>query len=302
MTRPGYGRIASGNMFVKTIGVIALGITCLMMGGRAHACSDVDCGHPNHPVDIPDRHQDCGVHNMMVVGAKTIFLSHLPMFRSEHRFQVLLEATFSKNGKSHDDIYAKDRKDHPHTKMYTVAPAGRFVLSRMFAPETLSQRRDAFPGTVYRGHLERGGEPISGLTDVGVTITRVIYAQELRPTDKKSDTLDYLLFGKPDDLYLAHRITHEPDFDQIVSVTVKDHRFTDAELDRGVMITIPHRKNAAASRLRTDETVAAAVQRTEAEPLLPLSIRVDTEYYFEEGELFVPAKFPPTPLETEAGF
>ena len=37
---------------------------------------------------------------MMVVGEQTIFLSHLPMFHSEHRFQVIVEAAFEQNGTS----------------------------------------------------------------------------------------------------------------------------------------------------------------------------------------------------------
>jgi hypothetical protein len=30
---------------------------------------------------------------MMVIGEETIFLAHLPMFQSEHRFQVIMEAS-----------------------------------------------------------------------------------------------------------------------------------------------------------------------------------------------------------------
>jgi hypothetical protein len=106
--------MAACSMFVKKIGVIAFGIICLMMGGSANACSDVDCGHPRA---IPDKNPDCGVHNMMVVGEKTPFLSHLPMFHSEHRFQVILETTFNKDGTSLDEIYMNDRKNHPNANM-----------------------------------------------------------------------------------------------------------------------------------------------------------------------------------------
>jgi hypothetical protein len=43
---------------------------------------------------VPTRpHPDCGVHHMMVIGEETIFLAHLPMFQSEHRFQVIMEAS-----------------------------------------------------------------------------------------------------------------------------------------------------------------------------------------------------------------
>src|SRR3954463_16733071 len=48
--------------------------------------------------------RNIGTHNMMVVGVRSVFLSHLPMFEgvcadqmhfeTEHRFQTILEATF----------------------------------------------------------------------------------------------------------------------------------------------------------------------------------------------------------------
>ena len=44
-----------------------------------------------------------GVHNQMMVGEQTIYLSHLPMFmfnpqRHEHNFQVILEVTLNGPG------------------------------------------------------------------------------------------------------------------------------------------------------------------------------------------------------------
>ena len=38
-------------------------------------------------------------HNMVVVGEHRIFLSHLPMFMAPHNAQVILEATFAKQGR-----------------------------------------------------------------------------------------------------------------------------------------------------------------------------------------------------------
>ena len=49
------------------------------------------------------------VHNMVVVGERRIFLSHLPMFMAPHSVQLILEATFVKEGKSIDEVYFADR-------------------------------------------------------------------------------------------------------------------------------------------------------------------------------------------------
>jgi hypothetical protein len=239
---------------------------------------------------------------MMVVGEETIFLSHLPMFQSEHRFQVVLEATLQKDGKRLDGIYTQDRRNHSATKMYTLAPTDRFILAELFSADERMPRRNTFQGTVFRGHLERGGTPIEALTDSEVGITKVVYARELRPDEPKADKLEYILFGRGQERFLAHRITQAPDFDHLVAVKIEAPGVTEMVLDRGVIVVIADRENSAAQRLKTDELVAAVGHVTGADQPIPLHIRIGTEYYFEEGELSAPASFRQTPLEQAAGF
>src|SRR3954453_7879094 len=72
-----------------------------------------------------------GVHNWMLVGSKTAFLSHLPMFDqlndagteylTPHRFQVILQCALGEE-------YFSDRQKNQDVKMYTVSPAKKFVL------------------------------------------------------------------------------------------------------------------------------------------------------------------------------
>ena len=71
-------------------------------------------------------------HNMLVVGERTVFLSHLPMFGglnknkaafvSPHRYQVIVEAAFTTQGKDVTGLYRKDRQAHPDTRIYTLGP------------------------------------------------------------------------------------------------------------------------------------------------------------------------------------
>ncbi len=285
-----------GSLRTVVLLTVCLGTTGLMATSVARAAS---AGCPDGgPMD-----PDCGQHNMMIVGDQTIFLSHLPMFHSEHRFQVIVEVAFDKDGISLDSVYADDRQKHPDVRMYTLEPQELFVLSQLFRgdPETL---RRAFPGTVFRGHLERGGTPLEQLTDVEVGVKRVVYATEIGPQagPTRPDELDYILFGSDAELFLAHRITQPPDFDQLLGVTVSGHQFTEEELARGVAVRILDRPNSPAQRLRTGETTNAQGHVTGAHMFLPLEVNVSAEYYFEEGELKDDPKFRPTPLEIEAGF
>jgi hypothetical protein len=242
---------------------------------------------------------DMGTHNMMIVGEKAIFLSHLPMFDDpRHAFQVILEATFTSQGSDPQEIYVQDRQSHPDMKMYTLNPREEFVLSDLFTPDPHHATRSSFKATVFRGHLERGGQEI--IRDIDVNIKRVLYSQNL-PTGKKPRQLKYILFGRGEELFLAHLITKSPDFDQILSVKVLDRNFTDEELSQGMRVTIPDRKNSAAERIQENQQLSTEIQVVRAKAL-KLQMETGTDFYFEEGELQAKSTFDQTPLEKKAGF
>jgi hypothetical protein len=242
-------------------------------------------------------------HNWMLVGSQTAFLSHLPMFErlnpaktdylTPHRFQVILQASFNSSDKDVTPQYFTDRQSHPDVKMYTVSPAAVFVLPRVVAPSPLT----SFQGTVFQGHLERGGKPIKGLQSAGVNIQKVVHFHKFDPAAKAPVALEYLLFGKGAELFLAHSIVKPPDFDQILSVTMDGLKLTDADLGSAIRISIPLKKNAPADRLKEGEQAQG-----ETSDGRKLSVRAVREFYFEEGELRMPATFNTTPEEKKAGF
>jgi hypothetical protein len=52
-----------------------------------------------------------GTHGMLLVGEKTIYLSHLPMFTDPtHSFQVILEVTLARDGEDPHAAYLSDRR------------------------------------------------------------------------------------------------------------------------------------------------------------------------------------------------
>lgn len=265
---------------------IALALALQLLPVSVNAEDDSDC---------PSGHPDCGKHNMMLVGKEAAFVSHLPMFGNEHRFQVIAEVIFAGGETDFSSIYLEDRAAHPDVRMYTVQPNDAFVLSRLFTPDG-NPGRSMFSGNVFRGHLERDGRGIDGLQSVSVWIQDMIYASELSTGSSEAKDLQYVLFGRGDDFYLAHLIGGSPDdFDQIVGVSVVD---AGEELSSGAIVTIPDRANTAGTRLRPDEQVFAELSSQNG----PLDLVIGPELYFEEGELLSPATFAPTELEIEAGF
>lgn len=233
-------------------------------------------------------------HNMLVVGQQTVFLSHLPMFNepgfvTPHRFQVILEAEFAPSDSDPQALYFNDRKTHPATKIYTLNPA-EFVLPNLVSKTALLRK---FTAQLFRGHLEKGGKAIA--KDVTVNVKNVIHFREFAPPSPGLKNLTYILFGKGQELFLAHLITKPPDFDQVISISA-DHKFTDDDLRRGVQI-IFGRENSISQRLEEKQEVGGEIQG-----IGKIKVQGSTEFYLEEGELRVPADFATTDAERAAGF
>lgn len=253
-------------------------------------------------------------HNMMLVGTKTAFLSHLPMFvddgvgpefDSPHRFQVILEATFTDGDRDLTEVYFKDRMKNPAVKMYTLNP-GKFVLSHV-DPNGSALKK--FRGkALVRGHLERGGTSFIGdfesASQVGVfdvNVVKVVHFREFNRNAAKSSKLEYLLFGKGSEVFLAHLITKPNDFDQIISIKTPGQTFTDEDLAKGMRLEFSNRGNTSKERLKEK---VKDLGRLHTPGGAPQDVAVETvrEFYFEEGELALPPTFDATSEEKKSGF
>ncbi len=289
----------------------ALSLSLVIATAAATAAAGLAQERPPPPVARDPAPDTPATHNMMLVGRHTAFLSHLPMFdalnpaRTEydtpHRHQVILEVTFTRNGQDVTQLYLDDRKQHPGEKMYTLEPE-RFVLPALSRTGSEPSLNQFTARQVVRGHLERQGSSIPALEGVVVNVRRVIHAARFDRAVRHPQKLSYLLFGKGDELFLAHSITRPPDFDQILAVRVDGHAFTEAELAHGISVVFPNRRDTPAQRIKEGESAMGEVLVAGTDRALTLSIAADTELYFEEGELRMPASFDDTDEETRSGF
>ena len=259
--------------------------------------------HPANP--------DVATHNMVVIGERTVYLSHLPMFQDlealkknpkaimPHRFQAIFEVVFD-----HQDEYVKDRQTPGAPKLYTLGPQEKFVLSELAPTGANAKPPRSFTAKVLRGHLEKpspNGEGVI-LRDVQVRVKRVVHFREFDPKAKRPARLEYLLFGKGGELFLAHLIVAPPDFDQLLSVKVTGHAFTDEELAKGVQVAFAGTANTPAGRLKAKQQAVGEMTSGSPPSTAKLQIAVNGELFFEEGELRMPADFDTTPEENRAGF
>ena len=170
----------SSQGFSALIKAFSLGAGLLGFALPAFAASDSECPPPQKDDRSNWKSPDCGVHNMFVVGEKAMFISHLPMFDSEHRYQIILQAKLKREGQDVTPVYLKDRVSHPQSKMYTLEPSDFFILSRVMGKDGSAPSRKSFDATVFRGHLERNPhQVIPGLDKAEVEVQKLIYGAEV---------------------------------------------------------------------------------------------------------------------------
>lgn len=234
----------------------------------------------NHHAGLAD---PPGTHGMLLFGEKSVYLSHLPMFgRTVHRYQVILEVTLTKAGGDPQAAYVQDRRQHPATRIYTFEPEP-FVLPEL---DPKNPQRRSFKGTIFRGHFEhpeRGAKPIN--ENVVANVTRVVHFREFDPQASGLPQLEYFLFGKDKDLFLAHLITRPPDFDQVLSVTQTDRKFTDEELSKGAPIIFPGKKNTPSQRIKAAQQVIGQVKDGSGGAAKMVKLRPGVQFYFMAEEL-----------------
>lgn len=155
-------------------------------------------------------------HEFAMFGRKRLYLSHYPMFHAVHAYQALAEARLSRGGRDWTGALLAELDRHPE-RLYTLSPSRR--------GSQLTRRRDDWrlPGTfragaTFNADVHWGGRKDQFLArDVSATLSRIIFFRQFQEGDRHNPRLSYIVFGEPDDLYLAHYIAVQPDFDQIVA-------------------------------------------------------------------------------------
>jgi plastocyanin len=289
-------------------GATAALVAALGRGGAGVAQQD----GPPEEWFLPDA--TLGRHGQIILGAGPVYLSHLPMFMFDtpdshpHHFQVILEVTFDADAQSD---YLADRQANTAPLLYTLHPTDKYRMLDLIASDPGQPALRSLSGNIVRGHFERGDDQPFGIemanvhSNATVDVVRVVYAHEFEFHPAPLAQLEYVLFGQGESLYLAHRITQPPDFDQILPVRIEGHVFTDDELQGGIVISVPDRANTILERLKGGEQVVGIARRTGMGGTIAddLQIVADPELFFEEGELrfpLTPSDFDPTQAEIDA--
>jgi hypothetical protein len=216
-----------------------------------------------------------GFHGMLLVGSQHIYMSHLPMFVPQHRYQSIWEVSFGAAG---DAAYRAERaRPENDGAIFTLAPKELFRL-----PE-LTTTRDSFVADVYAGHFERPGHRklLEGAT---VTLQRPVHWHPFVAGDRRPGASTYLLFGDDDELLLAHWISTSPNYDQILVVGPSAPL---GIVPPGAQFVVLEQSDE--QPLGAGDVVAGLMVQAPSPDapvdLRPVTLTVRSQYYLEEDEL-----------------
>jgi len=298
----------AGLAAVSAVQAAALAQETCTMSPQAPAFAVEAPDGPLYGLPHPRAAPHTAFHGQGLYGEETLYLSHLPIFmvlpeHHPHNFQVILEVAFADGEAA--AAYRADRAQHADT-LYTVGPPVFDQLALVIDHAGRAPLR-AFPAsTVVRGHFEKGGTAI--LDDVTFEIRKVVHFREFVVGGPRFEHQRYLLFGRGDDVFMAHLLSAPPDFDQILQVEIAGSAPT-AHLDdiveelvaNGLYVELPGRPNTDVDRLRAGTTVACTLETgTRAEPI-EVELRVDAERYCEAGEFDTPVTDKFNPFRACAG-
>jgi len=247
----------------------------------------MDHGHESMPGMGMEAGNDVGIHGMLLFGEGKIYLSHLPMFDPPHNFQVLLHVTMLGEGTEPRSIYLDDRAA-TGAKLYTFVPE-EFPISGLIGDFPQPPSVTSFKGVIFRGHFERGGTQL--LTGVTATVDEVVYLAELDRTAKpfNGQSLEYLCFGEPGELFLAHTIRNRPSFDHIVPFHFLDSGLADQALfPTGKPVDFDDREDQPERRLKRNEEISGFFRQSigpRGQHGFTTRLQIGEEIYLELKEL-----------------
>jgi hypothetical protein len=247
--------------------------------------------HAHHPSHAPAHGDEApsepaARHGMAVIGVDTVYFSHLPMFMSPHDWQFIAHGEFADADPA--TAYRQDRQANEARRLYTFNPK-RFVLPDLLTgPNGERARSSSFVGTLFRNHFEQPEahpeEAVPIAEDIVVNVVGVVHAHKLDPEAAAPEKLEYVLFGKGEERFVAHLIARPPDFDQLMSVAIEGRDFSDEELRHGVPVTVPDRANRHEKRLKDGEQGVAAIARVNGSGE-EIQLQAVSELYLESNDL-----------------
>lgn len=133
--------------------------------------------------------------------------------------------------------------------------------------------------------MNAGGTPI--IEDARLMIQNIIHLRVFDSSRERPSKIEYILFGKGNETFCAHKIARPPDFDHLLSVKVSGVKLTDANLQKGLRVRVPTLAETIDSRLQENQRVVFDIEFPNDDQPKQAQARLTVlkELYFETGDL-----------------
>ncbi|ROR33866.1 hypothetical protein [Kitasatospora cineracea] len=183
-----------------------------------------------------DRHG----HRFLLIGKTTIFSYHLGLYYVPiHAFQLITRFGLPDTLR---ETYLADLAAHENQQVYySLFSEGHWPLS-----EIVEGTRTSLPVELERVTVDAEGKrkftPLLDAVDAGCHKDDVVHYRPLDPDAGYPDFVTELVFGRGDEVHLAHALAGAPNWDEVIT-TVDPRGFQPADLAPAATLTVPSLKD-----------------------------------------------------------
>lgn len=172
-------------------------------------------------------------HNMFILGEETLFVAHMPMFwKEDHRYQVILRVSLP-------DQVMQAIADAKAADPDAVPNLVNSKSNTLILPDIGSGAISGFDVDVFAGYDGGSGNTSVPLAE-GVPL-RVEQVVEFRHFDfdfAYPARSTYLVFGRGNEAHMARYLSHEPDFQHLLTLPAPPGWIDEAQLAAGFHVNI----------------------------------------------------------------
>ncbi|MEV0537667.1 hypothetical protein [Kitasatospora sp. NPDC050463] len=179
-------------------------------------------------------------HRFLLIGKKTIFSYHLGLYYvGLHAFQMI---TTFELADALRETYLTDLAAHEDQQVYySLFSEGHWPLSGI-----TEGTRTSLPVELERVTVDAQGERdftrIFDATDAGCHKADVVHYRPLDPEAGYPDYVTQLVFGRDDEVHLAHKLAGAPNWDEVIT-TLDPQGFQPSDLAPAATLTVPSVKD-----------------------------------------------------------
>ncbi|QKW18040.1 hypothetical protein HUT16_02240 [Kitasatospora sp. NA04385] len=183
-----------------------------------------------------DRHG----HRFLLIGRKTVFSYHLGLYHVPiHAFQLITAFGLSDQLRT---TYLDDLAAHEDQQVYySLFTEGHWPLQ-----ELVDGTRTSLPVELERVTVDAEGRrtftPLLPAVEVGSRKEDVVHYRPLVADADYPDLLTELVFGRDDEVHLAHALAGAPNWDEVIT-TVDPQGFRPTDLAPAATLTVPSVKD-----------------------------------------------------------